>query len=257
MKNLTNNILQPLQWPLPVGVEAAVTSRFPGFSQNEFAGLNLGNHVDDDPEAVAQNRQLLSSALGETVLPVYINQVHGNEVLVLSADDEQRMRVQADGAIRPSDADALYTRCQKVALVIQVADCLPILLCDKQGRELAAIHAGWRGLASGVIRQAIKKFESSDIQAWMGPAIGPCHYEVDAAVRDQFSSDSAFKVCDDGTHWMMSLEVIAKEQLIECGLKEEDVVAASTCTYCHKDYFSYRRDGRTGRFAALIWIDAR
>lgn len=250
------SILQPLNWLLPAGVHAATTLRFPGSSEREFAGLNLGTHVGDDLLAVEQNRQMLSAALGEAVKPAYINQVHGHDVIELNSDDYQKLCLQAGDANLPSDADALYTRDQNLALVVQVADCLPILLSDKNGQEVAAVHAGWRGLASGVISQALEKFESKSLTAWLGPAIGPCHYQVDSGVYDRFESASAFKSCGDGAHWMMSLETLATEQLIEGGLDEVDIVATNTCTYCHERYFSYRREGQTGRFAALIWMTA-
>ena len=254
MKKLPTSILQPLDWLLPAGVGAATTLRSPGLSEGKFAGLNLGTHVGDDPQAVEQNRQMLSAALGDRVMPVYINQVHGCNVIEINSDDYRKACLQTAHTNLSSDADVLYTRDQNLALVIQVADCLPILLADKNGREVAAIHAGWRGLAAGIIRHTLEKFESNSLTAWLGPAIGPCHYEVDNAVYDRFTSTTAFKPCGDNVHWMMSLETVAKEQLLEAGLDESDIVATSTCTYCHEDYFSYRREGQTGRFAALIWI---
>ena len=256
MKKRPTSILQPLDWLLPVGVEAATTLRLPGLSGGEFAGLNLGTHVGDDPQAVEQNRQMLTAALGEGVMPVYINQVHGCDVIELTSDDYRNVCLQTAHTNLSSDADALYTQHQNLALVIQVADCLPILLSDKNGQEVAAIHAGWRGLASGVIRETLDKFESNSLTAWLGPAIGPCHYEVDDVVYGRFTSTAAFKPCGDDAHWMMSLETVATEQLLEAGLDEADIVATNTCTYCHEDYFSYRRDGQTGRFAALIWMTA-
>ena len=138
-----------------------------------------------------------------------------------------------------------------MALAILVADCLPIFLSDTRGEEIAAIHAGWRGLSNGIIAKTIAKFRSDKLLAWLGPAIGPCHYEVDRLVRDRFESKSSFQAAADEDHWLFDMQMEASSQLRKLGV--ENIQVADICTHSNRDLYSYRRDGVTGRFSGLIW----
>ena len=221
---------------LPRGINAVFTTRVGGVSRGPFATLNLATHVDDDPADVEENRQRLSAALALPSTPCWLNQVHGNRVALAG------------------DADASYTRTKGKVLCIQVADCVPILAWSDEGEEIAAIHAGWRGLHEGVIAAALGRFRSSQVTAWIGPHIRQCHYEVGQDVADFFqaSHDSAFQPSTSAGHWMMSLSMIVRQQLIEAGVR--DIRETSECTSCDAGrYFSFRRDGTCGRMAALIW----
>jgi YfiH family protein len=175
--------------------------------------------------------------------PVWLNQVHGNHINVAITTTE---------SVVP-DADASYTRQQDIVLAVMVADCLPVLLCAEDGQEVAVVHAGWRGLASGIIERAVKEFETDRLIAWLGPGIGPCHYEVDDAVKARFSRSRAFTESEEAGHWMFNLYAEASAQLRNAGVKA--IYGGNLCTYCDDRFFSYRRDGQTGRFAVLIWMN--
>ncbi len=231
-------------WPVPGAVSALLTTRSGGCSDEPYTSLNLATHVGDQLSQVRLNRQRLVSALGILHEPVWLNQVHGNRIYDVNS---------ASIGVLP-EADACYTREPGLALAIMVADCLPILLSSTNGKEIAAVHAGWRGLADGIIQRVIGHFESSSdsIVAWLGPAIGPCHYEVDAMVKDQFNRSTAFTNTGKEDHWMMDLRAEASRQLLDGGVTQ--VFGEALCTYCENRFYSYRRDGRTGRFAALIWL---
>lgn len=232
-------------WPAPANVKAIQTTRRGGFGATPYDTLNLGSHVQDNPVTVAQNRQLLSQYLPSE--PVWLNQVHGVEVV-----DAARC-----GCV--PDADAAFTHQKEVVCVTMTADCLPILLCDKQGTVVAAVHAGWRSLCDGVIEATVEKMQVSpvDLMAWLGPAIGPQAFEVGGEVKAAFvakdaQSDLAFT--PRGNKWLGSLYLIAKQRLASAGVHA--VYGGEECTYSQPEkYFSFRRDGATGRMASLIWLD--
>lgn len=235
-------------WPAPANVKALQTTRIGGVSKAAYASLNLGAHVNDDAIAVATNRQLLSPYLPSE--PVWVNQVHGIEVI----DAAQSTCLQ--------NADASFTTKSNVVCVTMTADCLPVLLCDKAGTVVAAVHAGWRGLCDGAIEAAINKMPArpSNILAWLGPAIGPSAFEVGDDVREQFMQQDceavqAFK--QHGDKWLCNMVLIAKQRLNKLGITE--IYGAGNnedfCTYTDEArFFSFRRDNVTGRMASLIWL---
>lgn len=235
-------------WPAPANVKALQTTRLGGVSKAPYASLNLGAHVQDDPIAVAHNRQLLSPYLPSE--PVWVNQVHGTKV------------IDAGKSGCLETADGAYTTQANVVCVTMTADCLPVLLCDCAGTVVAAVHAGWRGLCDGVIEAAIAKMpvKSADLMAWLGPAISPDAFEVGGEVRAQFMEKdaqaiSAFK--PQGDKWLCNMYAIAKQRLNNVGVTQiyGGGVNESFCTYGDTlRFFSYRRDGVTGRMASLIWL---
>lgn len=245
---MENLIFITPNWPAPPNVKAMQTTRIGGVSQGAYTSLNLGEHVNDDPLAVAHNRQLLSPYLpGE---PVWMNQVHG--VVIIDAANS--------GCLE--NADGAFTTHTDVVCVTMTADCLPVLLCDKAGTVVAAVHAGWRGLCDGVIEAAIAKMPAKpeDILAWLGPAIGPNAFEVGDDVREQFlqkdaQANSAFK--PHGDKWLCDIYTLAKQRLVSTGVKGiyGGSVNEEFCTYTDETrFFSFRRDNVTGRMASLIWL---
>lgn len=248
-----------LNWSLPLGVNALCSTRQGGVSQPPFDSWNLGDHVGDNPVAVANNRQHLQAQLG-SARAVFLNQVHGMDVLQLSSET-------LDG----ETADACVTTHTQLACTIMVADCLPLLLTDDQGRAVAAAHAGWRGLAAGVIEKTVHavcaqaQVGSTSLQVWLGPCIGPTAFEVGEEVREVFvNTDPLAHACfvKHPTHqnkWLANLSALARQRLNALGVVS---VAGNDgswpwCTVAQSSrFFSYRRDGRTGRFAACIWRSA-
>ena len=235
-------------WPAPASVKALQTTRIGGVSQAPFDSLNFGEHVQDNPLAVAQNRQLLSAYLPSE--PVWVNQVHGVEVIDAAKS----------GCLE--NADASFSTQKKVVCVTMTADCLPVLLCDAAGTVVAAVHAGWRGLCDGVIEAAINKMPvaPNNIMAWLGPAIGPNAFEVGAEVREQFiqkDAKAALAFRANGDKWLGDLYLIAKQRLNNLGVTQiyGGGVNEDFCTYADETrFFSFRRDNVTGRMASLIWL---
>jgi polyphenol oxidase len=235
-------------WPAPAGVRALSTYRGGGVSQGPYASLNLGDHVDDVPAAVAENRRRLRMAAELPDEPRWLNQVHGRRVANL---DVLEPAAAADGAVtrRPGHVCAILT-----------ADCLPVLIAPVSGAAVAAAHAGWRGLAGGVIEATVEALAASpqSLSVWLGPAIGPRHFEVGAEVRDELlradpGADAAFEANSRG-RFMANLTALARRRLIRLGI--ERIYGGSECTFEHQErYFSYRRDGQTGRQATLIWLE--
>ncbi len=238
-------------WPAPPNVKALQTTRLGGISQAPYDTLNLGDHVQDNPIHVAHNRQLLSDFVPSE--PVWLNQVHGTRVI--------------DAALSSciESADAAFTQKKEVVCVTMTADCLPVLVCDTQGTIVAAIHAGWRSLCDGVIEQTIQtmlaqrpELAPTQLMAWLGPAIGPQAFEVGEEVRAQFiakdsHAESAFVASSE--KWLGNLSMIARQRLRLLGI--EAVFGGNECTYSNSEkYFSFRRDGVTGRMATLIWLSA-
>lgn len=231
-------------WPAPSNVCAIQTTRKGGFSAVPFDSMNLGLHVSDQPVTVIRNRQLLNQFLPSE--PVWLNQVHGTEVIDASLSAEI------------PNADAAFTRKLNVVCVTMTADCLPVLLCDKRGTIVSAIHAGWRSLCDGVIEQTVEKMgaQPENLLAWFGPAIGPDAFEVGSEVRQAFiekdaDATSAFKPYGD--KWLGDLYLIATQRLNKIGVSA--IYGGGECTYSSPEqYFSFRRDGVTGRMATMIWL---
>jgi len=241
-------------WPAPPNVRAVATTRTGGVSSGAFASLNLGDHVNDDADAVRQNRALLRAALRLPGDPVWLSQVHGNTVVTL------------DGTAASSTprriADAAVTRAPGVVCAVLTADCLPVLFCNRAGTRVAAAHAGWRGLAGGVLEATVTALADAgapadSLLAWLGPAIGPASYEVGTEVRDSLlradpSAEDAFEATRPG-HWRLDLYAAARARLRRAGVVA--VSGGDLCTLADPDrFYSYRRDGVTGRQATLIWV---
>lgn len=236
-------------WPAPPGVQAVVTTRdLPGRSLAPFERCNLGDRCGDAPEAVAANRAGLVDVLGLPAPPHWLRQVHGHAVAMFDAP--------ADANDAPREADAALTREAGVVLAVLTADCLPLLLCRDDGTAVGAVHAGWRGLASGVVERALAALgEPARVLAWIGPAIGAASYEVGAEVRDAFvaadaGADAAFTPTRPG-HWRCDLAALARRRLHAAGVSR--VHGGGFDTFADPRFYSYRRQAQTGRFASLIW----
>jgi YfiH family protein len=232
-------------WPASEHVRAYSTTREGGVSQGAWASLNLATHVKDDPNHVAENRRRLSETLVIPNEPYWLEQVHGTEVARPELKTTQC-------------ADAAFTQQLATPCVVMTADCLPVLFCDERGTAVAAAHAGWRGLAAGVLEQTFKCFdEPSKVMAWMGPAIGPKHFEVGDEVREVFlqqhpQAESAFIESRPG-HWMADIFQLARQRLLAAGVSQ--IYGGGICTYADADHFySFRRESVTGRMASLIWL---
>ena len=234
-------------WPIPATVQACVTTRRGGVSQGAWQSMNLGAHVGDDSAAVSANRARLRQWLGLSDEPAWLNQVHSNRV------------VEVDSWPEPADADASISRRAGIACAVMTADCLPVLFCAADGSEVAAAHAGWRGLADGILEATLAGMHApnGEVMAWLGPAIGPAAFEVGDEVRAAFVAASpeaaaAFQASRPG-HWRANIYELARIRLNKAGLTR--IFGGGRCTYTEADnFFSYRRDGVTGRMASLIWI---
>ena len=236
-------------WPCSSSVRALSTYRGGGVSQGRYASLNLGSHVEDAAVAVGENRRLLRAAAGLPAEPVWLTQVHGVGVRDLDTD----------GLLGP--ADAAVTRQPGRVCAVLTADCLPVLLAAESGGCVGAAHAGWRGLAAGVIEATVAAMGGPEagLLAWLGPAIGPGHFEVGAEVRDELlradpSAAGAFERSAGG-RFMADLYTLARSRLMRLGVRR--IYGGGECTHAAADkYFSHRRDGLTGRQATLIWLEA-
>ncbi len=234
-------------WPAPDNVHAFTTTRAGGFSQGVYSSLNLGAGRGDNPEHVKANRALLRRYALLPNEPAWLNQVHGTQVVDAATA----------GANAP-DADASFSVTANVICTALTADCLPVLFCDQQGPCVAASHAGWRGLACGVLEATVSAMQvhPTAIMAWMGPAIGPLAYQVGNEVREQFMSENpdteqAF-LPSDGDRWMANLYVLARVRLQRLGI--EHIYGGEYCTHSDpKRFFSYRRDAQYGCMASCIW----
>lgn len=235
-------------WPAPACVRAAVTTRVGGVSVGPYASLNLGDHVGDNPAAVAENRARLIQALGLPAAPRWLKQVHGTCVLDVAA------------AAQGGEADAGFTSRPGIVCAVLTADCLPVLFCDRAGTRVATAHAGWRGLVAGVLERTVDALGvlPADVLAWLGPAIGPQAFEVGEEVRAIFLSqdetvEAAFRPHGKG-RWLADLYALARHRLHRYGV--DAVYGGGLCTFSDPaHFFSYRRDGVTGRMASLIWMD--
>ncbi len=245
------------QWPAPAAVVAVSTTRLDDVlaaPEGRYRGFNLGDHVGDDPVAVSARRQRLLQALPGLRRLAWLQQVHGIHC------------VRAERVERPVEADASLTTHPGVGCVVMTADCLPVLLCDRAGRQVAAAHAGWRGLVAGVLERTVAAFEAApgELLAWLGPAIGPAHFEVGAEVRAAFlqaapayqseAVAAAFTGPVNG-RYRADLYALARLHLARGGV--EAVYGGGFCTVAEAQrFYSYRRDGVTGRQASLIYLRA-
>lgn len=238
------------RWPLPAGVRALSTLRPGGCSTGVYQGLNLGDHVADDPAAVAANRRALLEQARLPAEPLWLRQVHGTRVIEA---DEWRPGVEADACI---------ARTAGKVCVVLTADCLPVLLCSTDGATVAAIHAGWRGLLHGVIEETVMRMDVAPdrLIAWIGPGIGPAAFEVGQEVREAFAGhgddvNALFAPSAEDGRWLADLAGLARGRLRGRGVSR--VYGGSWCTVSDPGrFYSYRRDGATGRMATLIWREA-
>jgi YfiH family protein len=241
-------------WPAPARVRALSTTRAGGVSGGVYASLNLGDHVGDEPVAVAANRRLLREAARLPAEPYWLRQVHGITVADLDAAPA--------AASLPAEADASLARTPGRICAILTADCVPVLFAAADGSAVAAAHAGWRGLAAGVLAATVQALdiEPGALVAWIGPCIGAAAYEVGAEVREALlaadpGAAGAFQGSRPG-HWLADLPLLARRRLERLGIRS--IHGGSDCT--HRDgkrYFSHRRDGQTGRQATLVWLTDR
>ncbi len=238
--------LIPVDWPAPENVQAATTSRIGGVSLAPFDSFNLADHVGDHPAAVLANRERLLEELALPAEPLWLKQVHGRRVVTLDGLPAGLPEADASVSAGPGRVCAVLT-----------ADCLPVLFCDRAGTCVAAAHAGWRGLAAGVLEATVAQMAVAPggIMAWLGPAIGPQVFEVGTDVRVAFVDDdaaSAFAAQGDG-RWLVDIRQLARQRLARVGVSA--VYGGDRCTYSEAGmFYSYRRDGVTGRMASLVWL---
>jgi YfiH family protein len=236
-------------WPVPATVAAFITYRSGGCSTGPYASNNFGTHVGDDPRAVADNRRRLCAGLAIPE-PCWLEQVHGTAL------------VEADTITGIPIADGNFSRRSGSVCAVMTADCLPLLLCDSAGAQVAAVHCGWRGLAAGMIPRSIAQFSAAPAQlfAFLGPAISGEYYEVGCEVRDALANElggaaESFSrpVADKPGHFLVDLYSVARTQLKAAGVSQ--IYGGDRCTFAEADqFFSYRRDGVTGRMASMIWL---
>ncbi len=244
MDSVRDDWLVP-DWPAAGQVKALITTRHGGVSSGAYASMNLGDAVGDDAANVAENRRRLEICLPSA--PKWLRQVHGNTV------------VGASQIVPPAEADASFTTDTNVVCAIMAADCLPVLLCDRAGCVVAAAHAGWRGLCAGVIENTVRAMglPGTELMAYLGPAIGPTAFEVGADVHTAFvthdpRAQSAFRK-HGKDKWLADLYCLARQRLQHAGVAS--VYGGKHCTYMDPArFYSYRRDGASGRMAALIWL---
>ena len=236
-------------WNVPAHIQAFTTTREGGVSLPPFDSFNLGDHVEDDKSAVKTNRTLLVEKFNLPYFPLFLTQTHSTRVITLPYEGNDL------------EADAVYTNQPNQVCLVMTADCLPVLFTNKQGTEVAAAHAGWRGLCDGVLEETVKCFQSSpeEIIAWFGPAIGPNAFQVGKEVIEQFMAfdpiaETAFRPDpNEAGKYLGNLYQIATQRLNKLGITQ--IYGGEHCTFNEKErFFSYRRDGKTGRMASLIWI---
>jgi len=235
------------EWPLPEGVVACSSTRIGGVSQGAWESLNLGAHCGDSLDHVEENRKRLYAAGNLPSKPVWLEQVHGKDVLTLAGETYVSKR-----------ADASYSNTPGTVCAVMTADCLPVLFCNQAGTEVAAAHAGWRGLCEGVLEETVACFNDSpaNIIAWLGPAIGPQAFEVGAEVREAFMAKDPHAVSafvPVGEKYLADIYRLARQRLSNAGVTQ--IFGGDRCTFTEKgDFFSYRRDKTTGRMASFIWL---
>lgn len=241
------HVIKP-DWPAPSSIHAFTTTRTGGCSLSPYDSLNLATHVDDELSHVEQNRQWLQQELQLPNQPFWLNQVHSTIV------------VEANNTVGVPTADASFTQTPNIVCTVLTADCLPLLVCDRAGTTVAAIHAGWKGLANGVIEATIKALpvDAKELLVWLGPAIGPKAFEVGEDVFTLFTTHDpdaklAFNPIDKG-RWLGNIYLLAKQRLHALGVSH--IYGGDHCTYQESEqFYSYRRDNHTGRMASLIWFN--
>ncbi len=247
---MTNKTKSPwiwADWPAPNNIHAGTSIRVGGNSQAPYNELNLALHVGDIPETVVDNRQILSKQLNLPSEPVWLEQTHSSNIISIDTSAEN---VIADGS---------FTAEQNKVCAIMTADCVPILFCDAKGTKIAAIHAGWKGICGGIIEKAVNEFSNPDsLLAWIGPCISGQYYEIGMDVYEKFENYSttlkrAFRQRNED-HWYCDLATLVKIILGNSGVTS--IYACGLCTYAKDSlFYSYRRDGNTGRTATLIWME--
>ncbi len=246
---LRNGLIYP-DWPVPEHVKSVMTTREGGVSQVPFDSMNLGDHVEDSPAAVAKNRALLHKRCGLPAEPMWLTQVHGTTV------------VMHTGAANNVVGDAIIAHDAGQVCAVMTADCLPVLFCNMQGTAVAAAHAGWRGLEAGILESTIAgmQCQPDELLVWLGAAIGFEQFEVGGEVREAFlstdsKSDEAFKAHGKGK-WLADLYALTRLRLEGVGIRQSHVFGGEWCTYTQSNlFYSYRRESRTGRMASLIWLE--
>ena len=234
-------------WPAAKQIKAFASTRCDGFSTGVYQGLNLGTHVGDELAKVEQNRQWLTEQANMPSAPVWLNQTHSTVVEEVDAPTSQVL-----------NADGVFTSTTNVVCSAMTADCLPVLLTNVQGTQVAAVHAGWRGLASGIVENAVEKFDG-EVMAWIGPAIGAQVFEVGKDVVDAFVSIeakamAAFTPRKQEGKWLADMNQLVTQRLQRAGVNQ--VYYSELCTFEDAErFYSYRRDGVTGRQATFIWIE--
>lgn len=246
------NVIQP-HWPAPANVRSTQTTRSGGVSAPPYTSLNLGSHVDDNPADVQRNRAQLATHLYLPNTPVWLEQVHGTGVVTLP--------LSFDTTVKPV-ADAVLSRTPRQVCAIMTADCLPVLFCDTAGTVVAAAHAGWRGLANGVLEATLQAMnvDPANVLAWLGPAIGPSAFEVGGEVRAAFIAHSPLAAAAFVAHsdkesdkWLADIYQLARLRLAAVGVTQ--CYGGDFCTFTDSErFFSYRREPKTGRQASLIWL---
>ena len=245
-------------WPAPANVRAATSLRAGGHSRGAYASFNLGAHVGDDADAVAANRRQLTEELQLPAEPQWLEQIHSDRVV----------EARADGLVRT--ADASFARSPGAVCAVLTADCLPLLLCDRSGTRVAAVHAGWRGLASGVLRNSVAALDcpAEELLVWLGPAIGPQAFETGVDVLEVFFEHAINGTHAEGIaqcfrphtekplHFRADICGLARAELHQLGVRQ--IYGGEHCTVTEAEqFFSYRRDKTTGRMASLIWLQSQ
>jgi YfiH family protein len=246
MTQTTDNLWIPANWDAPSWIMAGITTRKHGFSQRPYNGFNLASHVGDNELHVRKNRIFLKEILNLKNEPIWLNQVHKNKVIRAISD-------------KAPEADGIITDLPDLPCVILTADCVPLLICNYQGTRVGAIHVGWRGLVAGIIENAIRQFDtrSDDILVWIGPHIRDTHYEVgqdvyNACINIDAGLKSGFKAINQ-THCYANLQMMVKYILRNHGINR--IYTTPLCTFHARElFYSYRRDGITGRMASMIWM---
>lgn len=246
---MTQSLWLAADWPAPAGVRAGVSLRYGGSSAAPWATLNLGDHVGDDPTAVARNRAELARQLALPDDPLWLQQVHGTSVWPGAARPA-----------RPPEADAAVAAAGEAVLAILSADCLPVVLCSRDGAVLGAAHAGWRGLAAGVLEATVAAMRrpGEELLAWLGPAIGPADFEVGPEVRAAFvaaDSNAGRYFSKSADRYFADLYALATQRLARAGVTRVYGDHGLSTVADRERFFSYRRDGQTGRMATLIWAN--
>lgn len=252
MEIINNGSIIVPDWTAPINVKAYSTTRLGGFSSAPYDSFNLGDHVGDDPACVHKNRTHLKKIISLPAEPLWLTQVHRTDILNL--DQHDNASFTADGS--------MTTQSGKIC-TIMTADCLPVLLCDRNGTCVAALHAGWKGLAAGILQKGVEMLpaEPNELMAWLGPCISAYHYEVGDEVRQAFANkemmaQQGFRPSEKQGHWYMDMYVLARLFLEGAGLNRNSIYGGGFCTFKDSErFYSYRRDGKTGRMASLICLE--